>query len=38
MSKCKVTISGALKQIPLADIMQMLSISHKTGILKTRTF
>ena len=34
LSKCKLTISGVLREIPLPDLLQMLSSSRRTGYLK----
>jgi hypothetical protein len=34
LSKCRATISGGLKEIPLPDILQLLSSSKRTGYLK----
>ena len=34
LTKCKATISGVLKEIPLPDVLQLLSSSKRTGYLK----
>jgi len=34
LSKCRATISGVLKEIPLPDVLQLLSSSKRTGYLK----
>ena len=34
MQGCKGTISGVLRQIPLPDVLQLLSSSKRTGYLK----